>query len=367
MGNGIIAWRSSDRGVTWSEPLSMGGGFAGDVWLQADPRGGFLAAYIQFSDRNRLLNVVFRRSEDGGETWKDTQLLAGAVDKTVLAVSPSGSRVAVAFHQGLAAVRRSDDGGEHWKEIPRKPAREEIPGKLARELDMPSGLVVNDDGAIVAAWTVGEHLSPEDLKKSKSVRKLLVSTTKDAGKTWRDLQLASYTDSQTETELGGPNTALALDGSGAAHAVYCYPAGDKKDYRLLYRRSTDLQAWSDPVPLSSGDAADFRGFPAIAAAGDRVHVTWMERAGGLFNVWYRGSSDGGKHWSKLLCLSRPERPTDLLTAKGFKYPGGDYMSLAEDGRGTAHAAWGIGAQARNSSGEIWHCAIRLRPEEGRAK
>jgi hypothetical protein len=69
------------------------------------------------------------------------------------------------------------------------------------------------------------------------------------------------------------------------------------------------------VPLSSGDADEVRYFPA---AGDRVHVCWMERAGGLYNVWYRGSADGGKHWSKPLCLSRPERPTKLLTAAGFR-------------------------------------------------
>jgi hypothetical protein len=205
---------------------------------------------------------------------------------------------------------------------------------------------VNDDGAIVAAWTLGgERVIPEDPKSGR--RKLVVSTTKDAGETWKDLHLASYNNDSLD--VGPPGVALALDGAGAAHAVYCYPAGDKKDYRLLYRRSTDLQTWSDPVPLSSGDA-DFRGFPAVAAAGDRVHVTWMEQSGGLFNVWYRGSADGGKHWSKPARLSVPERPTKLLTAEGFKAPAGHYMSLAEDGRGTAHAAWGIGARAGNTGG-----------------
>jgi photosystem II stability/assembly factor-like uncharacterized protein len=356
----LIAWCSGDRGVTWSEPRSMGSDPVWDVWLQADPRNGFLAAYIQPQGYPKAL---FRRSEDGGQTWKEARVLGLNADKTVLAVSPSGSRLAVAFIKGpVAAVLRSDDRGEHWQRIPRI-----LAGGAVTPTMTISGLVVNDDGAIVAAWTLrgASAFSPED---PKSAHKLVVSTTKDAGKTWMDLQLASYADAQVME--GGwlwasPGVALALDGSGAAHVVYCYPAGDKKDYRLLYRRSMDLQAWSDPVPLSSGDADNFRGFPAIAAAGDRVHVTWMERSGGLFNVWYRGSADGGKHWSKPLRLSRPERPTDLLTAAGFKEPGGHYMSLAEDGRGTAHAAWGVGQG--NSSGEIWHCAVRLRPKEGQAK
>jgi hypothetical protein len=341
----------------------MGSDREWDVWLQADPRNGFLAAYMQGSSK-----AVFRRSEDGGQTWKEEQVLQRvSADNTVLAISPSGSRLAVAFIKGpLAAVLRSDDRGEHWQKIPRI-----LAGGAVTPTAWISGLVVNDDGAIVAAWALrgASTFSPED---PKSAHKLVVSTTKDAGKTWKDLQLASYADSQVIPRGLEPGwiwasarVGLALDGAGAAHALYCYPAGDKKDYRLLYRRSTDLQTWSDPVSLSSGDADNFRGFPAIAAAGDRVHVTWMEGLGGLFNVWYRGSIDGGKHWSKPLRLSLPERPTDLLTARGFKEPGGHYMSLAEDGRGTAHAAWGVGQG--NSSGEIWHCAIRLRPEEGRVK
>jgi hypothetical protein len=197
---------------------------------------------------------------------------------------------------------------------------------------------------------------------------LVVGTTKDAGKTWTDLQLASFADPQLEF-VGGRwaafGVALALGGSGAAHAVYCYPAGDKKDYRLLYRRSADLQAWSDPVPLAAGADDDFRGFPAVAAAGDRVHVTWMERSGGLFNVWYRGSADDGRSWSKPVRLSRPDRPTELLTADGFREPGGHYMGLAADGTGMAHAAWGVIPQQGNGGGEIWHCTIRLQAPRGK--
>lgn len=357
----LIAWRSGDRGVTWSQPRSMGNDPMWDVWLQTDPRGGFLVAHIRilgsFDPPSGIGKAVFRRSEDGGRTWKEARILGLNADKTVLAISPSGSRLAVAYIRGgPALVLRSDDRGEHWQKIPRVDFVSDI-----------SGLAVNDDGTIVAAWTLGaQGFKPKD---PTSVHKSVLSTTKDAGKTWKDLQLASYADSQVIPDgvscnsRWAQNVVVALDGAGAAHAVYCHPAGDKKDYRLLYRRSTDLQVWSDPVFLSSGDVDNYRGFPAIAAAGNRVHVTWMERSGGLFNVWYRGSADGGKHWSKPLPLSRPERPTELLTAKGFKEPGGHYMSLTEDGRGMAHAVWGV-AGREGHGGEIWHCPIHLRPKGG---
>jgi dipeptidyl aminopeptidase/acylaminoacyl peptidase len=360
----LIAWRSGDRGATWSEPRSIGNerDQRADVWLQADPRGGFLAAYLQAQGRAEAglpCKAVFQRSEDGGETWKEARVLGRDADRTVLAMSPSGRHLAVAFVKGgLAVVLRSEDRGEHWQKVPR--------GVVDRTRAM-SGLGVNDDGAIAAAWTVESAIRGLD-DRPHWVRKLVVTTTKDDGGTWKDVQLGSYTDSQVGGPFGGDGEglALALDGSGVAHAVHCYPAGHKKDYRLLYRRSTDLQTWSDPVPLSSGDVDDVRGFPAIAAASSRVHVTWMEQSGGIVNVWYRGSIDGGLHWSKPLRLSRPEQPTDLLTAAGFKSPGGHYMSIAEDGRGTSHAAWGVVA-AGQPGGEIWHCAVRLRPEEGRAK
>jgi hypothetical protein len=367
----LIAWRSGDRGVTWGEPRPMGDDQMGDVWLQADPRGGFLAAHLQAHgslDANPNLMAVFRRSEGGGETWKEARVLGPKADKTVLAVSPSGSRLAVAFHavnKRQPAVLRSDDRGEHWRAIPRAGPREWS--------SFPWGLGVNDDGAVVAAWMLGERdfdSRSSDLEAAQV--KLVVSTTNDAGKTWKDLELASFTPSQLEPGIRGagsgigrgPGLALALDGSGTAHAVYCYPAGNKKDYRLLYRRSADLRAWSGPVPLSPGDADDFRGFPAVAAAGDRVHVAWMDRSGGLYNVWYRASADGGKTWSKPVRLSRPGRPTGLLTADGFKEPAGHYMGLTEDGKGTAHAAWGVGGAG---GGEVWHCAVRPRPAERPAK
>jgi hypothetical protein len=357
----LIAWRSNDRGATWSEPRLLGDDPKADVWLQAGPRGRFFAAYLRGTEpleENYTMAAVFQRSEDGGETWKEARVLGSKADKTVLAVSPSGQRLAVAYNplaKPQAAVLRSEDGGENWLAVPRAAPR--------GWAYVPWGLVVNDDCAIAAGWTLRTN-------DPKAKAKLLVSATQDAGKTWKDQDLATYSSSQAAPVgfLGAAAVVLALGGSGTAHAVYSYPAGEKNTFGLLYRRSADLQTWSDPVSLSSGDAADFRGYPAVAAAGGRVHVAWMERAGGLYNVWYRGSADGGKHWSKPRYLSRPAQPTKLLTAEGFKEPSGDYMSLAEDGRGTAHAAWGVAArQGVGGEREIWHCAIRLRPEEGRVK
>src|SRR5262249_52337682 len=120
----IIVWRSDDRGATWSERRPLGGGFGLDVWLQADPRGSFLAAYLHESEVLPgffgPFGAVVQRSQDGGKTWKEPQVLAGQADKTVLAVSPSGTRMAVAFSPGKpqAAVLRSDDRGEHWQAMP---------------------------------------------------------------------------------------------------------------------------------------------------------------------------------------------------------------------------------------------------------
>ena len=45
---------------------------------------------------------------------------------------------------------------------------------------------------------------------------------------------------------------------------------------------------------------------------------------------------------------------------------GFLQRIAEDGQGTAHAAWGVSAQ-RMGGREIWHCAIRLLPQEGRGR
>jgi hypothetical protein len=97
------------------------------------------------------------------------------------------------------------------------------------------------------------------------------------------------------------------------------------------------------------------GFPAISAeaAGD-VRIAWMDaRNQSLWNVFHRSSSNGGATWSGEVQLSGPARGYDYIRPDGFRFPFGDYFSIAIDNLGTTHAVWGEGRNYK-SPGSIWY-------------
>ena len=96
-------------------------------------------------------------------------------------------------------------------------------------------------------------------------------------------------------------------------------------------------------------------FPAIAAgaAGD-VRIAWMDtRRYSLWNVFQRSSSNGGATWSDETQLSGPSHGYDYVLPAGFRFPFGDYFSIAIDNLGTTHVAWGEGRNYK-SPGSIWY-------------
>jgi hypothetical protein len=235
---------------------------------------------------------------------------------------------------------RSRDHGKTWQEVPVIfPWKSNICGAF--------GLVVSDAGAVAIGWQVVIN------KLGKPGRLLhVLTTTTNGGKDWKNAELSARTIDAIEfrrdlnaSALGGP--ALALDGAGRAHAVSVRLEDGKGKRDLLLRSTSDFQTWSEPFVLAQGEDAEYLGFPAITASGNRIHVAWIEGKDKKYHTWYRGSPDGGKTWSDRLLLSSLDHPS--------REPGGHYMGLAEDGKGTVHAAW---EWRQGQRGEIWHNSVR---------
>jgi hypothetical protein len=77
----------------------------------------------------------------------------------------------------------------------------------------------------------------------------------------------------------------------------------------------------------------------------------------LWNTYYRTSTNGGATWSVENQLSGPVRGYDYILPGGFRFPFGDYFSLAIDGDGVTHAVWGEGRNYK-SPGSIWYAQSR---------
>jgi hypothetical protein len=351
----IMLWRSEGGGRTWAHPSYLHnskefGKSQMDPWLQSDGPRKFSIVYIAgSSSRPDLRKAVFQRSEDGGKTWAEPRGFHRNVDKTVMAVSPSGKEFVVVFttldpDAGWGVqLNRSRDQGKTWQEVP---------AIFTGWRSMPwsgisFGLVVSDAGAIAIGWRA---------TKPKPDRLVHVLTTiTNGGKDWKEAELSTWRVDLSTKEGGedfaangtaGP--ALALDGAGRAHALSVRLEDGKGKRDLLLRSTGDFQTWSEPFVLAQGKDLQYLGHPAITATGSRIHVTWIEGKDKKYHVWYRGSPDGGKTWSNRLLLSSPDHPS--------RRPTGDYMGLAEDGKGTVHAAWG--EWRRGSRGEIWYNCVR---------
>ena len=118
---------------------------------------------------------------------------------------------------------------------------------------------------------------------------------------------------------------------------------------LFAATSAGGDAWDDfgePTTLWSGaGAADFPAVAAGPAAGD-FRVVWQAATDGgqnRWNTWVQETSDGGETWrDSPLRLSDQANGASYKHAEGYAFPYGDYLGLAVDGEGVAHAIWGEG-------------------------
>ncbi len=109
---------------------------------------------------------------------------------------------------------------------------------------------------------------------------------------WEQPVRLTYDDSSSHTSF---NNVHCLAGSGTTLHLAWYDHRGGID-QIWYKRSTDNgTTWSDDTALTSGPG--LKTDPALAVAGDTVHVVWEDRRGGYSSeVYYRRSTDNGTTW-----------------------------------------------------------------------
>ncbi len=132
--------RSSDGGLTWSAPQNLSYSQEGENRPQIviDARDRIHAVWDQgvdwYAGAGKPLAGVYRRSDDGGQTWSDAvHFTAGdaPVQQTALAVDGQGNPLVVFRDAASNRIyfQSSSDGGTTWG------ALGEVPGVLARDIN----------------------------------------------------------------------------------------------------------------------------------------------------------------------------------------------------------------------------------------
>ena len=347
----MVLVASNDEGANWQQPhllsLSRSGQFDPQITVDPADRRTVYAAWLQNDKRD----TVVARSVDFGRSWSVVVAnhAAGDVDKPVLAVR--GPDVYVGFNRRQRLwVAASHDGGETFTSV-------NVDSDPRLSWSVASGATIDPAGNVYFSWA-GYH----GASGTKGRASLYVSKSADSGQSWNRtlLDVSAAPPECAAYQCGwaylGAQIALASDAAGALYALWNAGTLDGGAQRVYFSSSATAGAtWSPRLDVSSATMNVEHCFPAIVAgvAGD-VRIAWMDtRRAGLWNTYYRSSSDGGATWSAESQLSAFVLGYKYIKPEGFSFPFGDYFEMAIDSSGDTQAVWGEGLNFR-SPGSIWH-------------
>jgi Neuraminidase (sialidase) len=164
----------------------------------------------------------------------------------------------------------------------------------------------------------------------------------DAGATW-DSVIRLTSDSVDYAWQ--PSVAAA--GATVHVAWYDGRNGPAFPAEIYYKRSTDGGAtWGSDVRLTNSAPASE--WVSIAAAGQRVHVAWSDaRDGGVYEIYYKCSTDGGVTWPASpggdMRLTSPDRVTSY------------FPSIAASDS-FVHVVWDDGRDGTGTDGVYYRCS-----------
>ena len=350
---------SSDNGKTWQTPRVMleSGSGQFDAQITVDPADHrtVYAAWLQNGKRA----VMLAKSVDFGATWAFTMAVRSDVelDKPVLAVR--GPNVYVAFnHEEEVWVAASADGGRSFTST--RVNTESRPG-----WSLLGAATVDPAGNVYLAWA-----SYSKAGGARGAVNLYIAKSADAGKEWSAtlLDVSAAAPGCKDEECGeaylGAQIALTSDAAGTLYALWSAGGATLGPQRIYFSSSTNGgENWLPRISASYAEAGVEHAFPAIAAGntGD-VRIAWMDSrsssANSLYwNTYYRSSSNGGATWGEEIRVSGYVPGYRYIGKEGFRFPFGDYFSLAIDNRGDTHVVWGEGLNYQ-SPGSIWHASGR---------
>ena len=347
---------SNDNGLSWEAPRPLVASSTGqfDPQIVVDPvdHQTVYASWLQ----NNKRDVMVARSQDFGRNWylSVAERSREDADKPVLTVH--GPDVYVGFnHERNFLVAASHDYAQTFASVAVNPGVE--PG-----WSLAGGATVDAAGEVYFSWTAYG-------RRQSSARPIgiYVSRSPDGGGTWSTVLLdvsgapPDCSAEGCEAAYLGAQVALASDAAGTLYALWNAGATNGGRERMYFSSSTTGGAsWSAKADVSSAGDQTEHCFSAITAgvAGD-VRIAWMDTRNHaladqpLWNVFQRSSSNGGATWSPEAQLSGPARGYDYILPEGFRFPFGDYFSIAIDNLGTTHVVWGEGRNYK-SPGSIWY-------------
>ena len=338
----IAVRASSDGGVTWGSSKALASSKQGqyDVTLATTNTGAVYATFMQSN------NIEFSKSTNHGATWSAALQISGGTwaDKPWEATSANGNDIYVTWtSRGNLYAVDSHNAGSTWSS-PLKVTTE------SGEYYYSNGGAVLSNGT--AVMVASEYPETGNNTKVTGPVPIVAFRTTNGGTAWTRTVVdtlftgATYATSSVTTVAADANGTLVLAYSGSL------AVGAKG--HVYVRRSTDSgMTWSAQTELTT--AAGGADATQVAAAGEGngiFTVIWDDARTGAWNVWQRGSTDGGQTWSADAKVSDATTGASYKTANGFGLDYGDYDMVAITSVGKTIAVMGEGDSSQ-TNGDIW--------------
>jgi hypothetical protein len=333
---------SPDGGATWGRFTYLcpcpGVASQFDPQLKVTTNGTIDAVFMNTFDPGPVLVI----SRDHGRTWTPPVRLDGSLtygDKPVLAISPTGQDIYVAFNDKLASYAvASHDYGRSFSAPIRTNNSDAWWWFTYGEAVTPNG-----DVYFAQVGESGVHLDgPQRISVLRCAARLACART-----IFGTSQLPPFCPVRgCYADFFAAQAAIAGDPAGALVFAYSMNTMPHAAQRLYVRTSRDGRTWSSPILVSDhGDS----NFPALAGGprpGD-VRLAWQDNRYGSrssllggWNLWFRRTTDGGHVWSRDVRLSNRSSAAPYKHPAGYTFPHGDYFGLAANAAGVNVLIWG---------------------------
>jgi len=277
----ILVARSTDNGATWTDPAALNTNAATDSGGDSGPQvttdgAGHWVAVWQSNDTlggtiGTDMDILMARSTDNGVTWTDPAALNtdaatdSGNDNRPQVTSDGGGKWVAIWGSGDVLVARSTDNGATWTD----PAALNNSGSSR----FPQ-MTTDGAGNWVAVWQSYDSLGGT----IGTDPDILVARSTDNGATWTDAA-ALNTNAATDSEHD-EYPQVTTDGKGNWVAVWmsCVPASCSTDTDIQMAWSTDNGAtWTDPAALNT-NAGALNWYPQVTTDGwGSWVVVWTSR------------------------------------------------------------------------------------------
>ena len=361
----IIYRVSMDHGASWFDEQSV---FADGVTFQADP--------VVFIDENGILhftmmlgwNIFYTQapsmssSTNGKLMWSNPVGISGNddhADKNWIVGDPTGMSLFVTFNKASPYATVSNDGGMTWSD----------PVMLVDDNSRyyySSGAVYLSGGSILQSIdgvyeynVTGEMTGPEEpsIANDPFLQVIFrVFKTNLNNQTWSnvisDTSTQVYQNCPAWANCTNPTDFLIPSSSMASsfNTIYLAHTGNYDNVThasiFLIKSVDNGSSWSDAIPLNWPHSTNntYSAFPFIACDADNedlVHVAWMDNRTGMWNLFYRYSSNGGESWTDEVKLNQ-DLGYSFQNDQGFEFPYGDYGRACVDSQHNLHLIYGEG-------------------------